>query len=85
MDFDDKLEIPLFKGKNSLELELDLLCLVLSKYIFKEALIRSPKGSSQNIVIILLVFPAVRRSLKDYLRIYSGKYLLIKIDFISKI
>jgi hypothetical protein len=23
-----------FKGKNSLELELDLLCLVLSKYIF---------------------------------------------------
>ena len=34
MDFDDKSEIPLFKGKNSLELELDLLCLVLSKYIF---------------------------------------------------
>ena len=28
MDFDDKSEIPLFKGKNSLELELDLLCLV---------------------------------------------------------
>ena len=34
MDFDDKSEIPLFKGKNSLEIELDLLCLVLSKYIF---------------------------------------------------
>jgi hypothetical protein len=28
MDFDDKSEIPVFKGKNSLELELDLLCLV---------------------------------------------------------
>jgi hypothetical protein len=28
MDFDDKSEIPLFKGKNSLELELDLLCLL---------------------------------------------------------
>ena len=26
MDFDDKSEIPLFKGKNNLELELDLLC-----------------------------------------------------------
>jgi hypothetical protein len=34
MDFDDKSEIPLCKGKNSLELELDLLCLLLSKYIF---------------------------------------------------
>jgi hypothetical protein len=34
MDFDDKSEIPLCKAKNSLELELDLLCLVLSKYIF---------------------------------------------------
>jgi hypothetical protein len=34
MDLDDKSEIPLFKGKNSLELEIDLLCLVLSKYIF---------------------------------------------------
>jgi hypothetical protein len=34
MDFDDKSEIPLFKGKNSLELELDLLCLLLFKYIF---------------------------------------------------
>ena len=33
-----------------------------------KALIRS----SQNIVIILLVFPAVRMSLRDYLRIYSG-------------
>ena len=34
MDFDDKSEIPLFKGKNSLELELDLLCLVLSSSMF---------------------------------------------------
>ena len=31
MDLD---EIPLFKGKNSPGCELDLLCLVLSKYIF---------------------------------------------------
>jgi hypothetical protein len=30
MDFDDKSEIPLFKGKNTLELELHLLCFVLS-------------------------------------------------------
>ena len=46
-----------------------------------EALIRSPRGSSQNIVIILLVFPAVRMSLRDYLRIYSGKNSLIKNNF----
>jgi hypothetical protein len=45
----------------------------------------SSRGSSQNIVIILLVFPAVWMSLRDYLRIYSGKYLLIKINFTSKI
>ena len=50
-----------------------------------EALIRFPRGSSQNIVIILLVFPAVRKSLRDYLRIYSGKYLLMKIYFTLKI
>ena len=50
-----------------------------------EALIRSSRGSSQNIVIILLVFPAVRMSLRDYLRIYSGKYLSIKINFTLKI
>ena len=30
MDFDNKSEIPLFKGKNGLELELDFPCLVLS-------------------------------------------------------
>ena len=46
-----------------------------------EALIKSPRGCSQNIVILLLVVPAVRVSLRDYLRIYSGKYLLIKIHF----
>jgi hypothetical protein len=43
-----------------------------------EALIRSSRGSSQNIVIILLVFPAVRMSLRDYLRIYSGKVFINK-------
>ena len=42
-----------------------------------EALIRSPRGSSQNIVIILLVFPAVRMSLRDYLRIYRGKVFML--------
>ena len=42
-----------------------------------EALIRSPRGSSQNIVIILLVFPAVQMSLRDYLRIYSGKVFML--------
>ena len=31
-----------------------------------EALIRPSRESSQNIVIILLVFPTVRMSLKDY-------------------
>ena len=41
MDLDDKSKIPLFKGKNSLELELDLLCLVLSKYIFNILIGRS--------------------------------------------
>ena len=56
----------------------------LGPIVLWEALIRSPKGSSQNIVIILLVFPAVRRSLRDYLRIYSGKYLLIKIELFQK-
>ena len=41
-----------------------------------EALIRSPRGSSQNIVIILLVFPAVRMSLRDYHRIcYKNQVL----------
>jgi hypothetical protein len=40
-------------------------------------LIRSPRRSSQNIVIILLVFPAVRMSLRDYLRIYSGKVFML--------
>jgi hypothetical protein len=42
-----------------------------------EALIRSLRGSSQNIVIILLVFPAVRMSLRDYFRIYSGKVFML--------
>jgi hypothetical protein len=42
-----------------------------------EARIRSPRGSSQNIVILLLVFPAVRMSLMDYLRIYSGKVFML--------
>ena len=42
-----------------------------------EALIRSPRGSSQNIVIILLVFPAVRMSIRDHLRIYSGKVFML--------
>ena len=53
--------------------------------IISSYFIRSPRGYSQNIVIILLVFPAVRKSLRDYLRIYSGKYLLIKINFTLKI
>jgi hypothetical protein len=45
-----------------------------------EALIRSSRGSSLNtfcIVIILLVFPAVWMSLRDYLRIYSGKVFML--------
>ena len=42
-----------------------------------EALIRSLRGSSQNIVIILLVFPTVRMSLRDYFRIYSGKVFML--------
>ena len=49
----------------------------LNGFVLWEALIRSPRGSSQNIVIILLVFPAVRMSLRDYLRIYSGKVLML--------
>ena len=43
------------------------------------------RGSSHNIVIILLVYPAVWMSLMDYLRIYSSKCLLIKINFTSQI
>ena len=41
MYLDDKSEINLFKGKNSLEFELNLLCLVLSKYIFNILIGRS--------------------------------------------
>jgi hypothetical protein len=37
----------------------------------------SSRGSPQNIVIILLVFPAVRMSLSDYLRIYSGNVFML--------
>ena len=43
-----------------------------------EALIRPPRGSSQNIVIILLVFPTVRVSLREYLKIYSGKVFILR-------
>jgi hypothetical protein len=49
----------------------------LNGLYYGKLLFRSPRGSSQNIVILLLVFPAVRMSLRDYLRIYSGKVFML--------
>ena len=78
MNFNDNSEIPLFKGRNSLELELDLLCLVLSKYIFN--IIPPEWGLYCNHLVCPSVRPFVRpfaHFRNRYLSFYWKKWFYI--------